>query len=83
MPKIQQIIPAADWYAVHRRSGRTPGREDLVLTPLVAWALLPQPPERAAAEPDDQVVGLIVDQTGLVTEVDETAEAFEGYQHGG
>jgi hypothetical protein len=55
-------------------------RDELVHRPLVAWALLPQQPEEAGVEPDDQVVGLIVDQTGLVTQVDETDEAFEGYQ---
>ncbi len=81
MPRIQQIIPAAGWYAVYRQSDRPAGREELVYRPLVAWALLPQAPERAAAEPDDQVVGLVVDQSGLVCEVDETEEAFEGYQH--
>jgi hypothetical protein len=80
MPRIQQIIPAAGWYAVHLRSGRAAGREELLYRPLVAWALLRQEPEQAAGEPDDQVVGLIVDDTGLVSQVDETADEFEGYQ---
>lgn len=83
MPKIQQIIPAVGWYAVYQQSDRAVVPDELVYRPLVAWALLPQEPEQAAAEPDDQVVGLVVDQTGLVTEVDETDEAFEGYQQRG
>ena len=80
MPRIQQIIPATGWYAVYQPSDRAVVRDELVYRPLVAWALLPQRPEREGAEPDDQVVGLVVDQTGLVAEVDETAEEFEGYQ---
>jgi hypothetical protein len=83
MPRIQQIVPADGWYAVYQPSDRAGIHDELVYKPIVVWALLPQKPERAEAEPDDQVVGLIVDQTGLVTEVDETDEAFEGYQQRG
>jgi hypothetical protein len=83
VPRIQQIIPADGWYAVYQRPRGVPGRGDrteLEHRPLVAWALVPQEPERTGADPDDQVVGMIVDQTGIVTVVDETEESFEGYQ---
>ena len=83
VPRIQQIIPADGWYAVYQRPSRASGRGDRVELehrPLVAWALMPHEPERTDGEPDDQVVGLTVDQTGIVTVVDETEEPFEGYQ---
>jgi hypothetical protein len=83
VPRIQQIIPADGWYAVYQRPSRASGlgdRVELEHRPLVGWALVPQEPERTGGDPDDQVVGLVVDQTGIVTVVDETAESFEGYQ---
>jgi hypothetical protein len=83
MPSIQQLIPAAGCYAAYQQPGRTGAGDEYVYRPLVALALLPQQPERADAEPDDQVVGLIVDRTGLVTQVDGIEEAFEGHQQEG
>jgi hypothetical protein len=86
MTRIEQIIPATDWFAVFRRHdpGAATGQEGErreVRAPVIAWALIPSTSGRVSTELTDRVSGLVVGSAGATEVVDESADDFVRYLH--
>lgn len=87
MPKINQVLPADNWFAVFKRE--RPGAPTSERSwahhyePLAAWALVTSTVPSSSGATDDRLRGIVLASDGRETQlVNENAPDFVRYLHG-